>query len=373
MKKEVEVNDKFFYEDLFVSIQGESTDAGRLCIFLRLWGCSVGCTYCIGVKDGRHIPRVIMSQEPNKKITDVKIGDKLMTLDDEGNHVETTVVDTLSRVAPNHYGIKIEGKKEIFATPEHPFMTQRGWVRADELTLDDEVIHITPHEKISFNKNIGYYHNGLKVERIKFYDQEIDTFNFTCEPYNTYLLDYMLVHNCDQKQIARNKKIGSVRTLVRDILNISNVPYVCITGGEPLEQKELLYLLVYELIYNGKEVSIETSGCVPIEEEPYQRSYKYVMDIKCPSSGVEDQNIFDNIFKLQKNDEVKFVIKDRTDYEYALEVLRIYPIPCQVLFSPVFNKNDHPVIGSELVQWLLDDNLINARVSVQVHKILGVL
>ncbi len=223
MKKEVEVNDKFFYEDLFVSIQGESTDAGRLCIFLRLWGCSVGCTYC------------------------------------------------------------------------------------------------------------------------------------------------------DQKQIARNKKIGSVRTLVRDILNISNVPYVCITGGEPLEQKELLYLLVYELIYNGKEVSIETSGCVPIEEEPYQRSYKYVMDIKCPSSGVEDQNIFDNIFKLQKNDEVKFVIKDRTDYEYALEVLRIYPIPCQVLFSPVFDKNDHPVIGSELVQWLLDDNLINARVSVQVHKILGVL
>ena len=594
LTKEVDVSAKFFYEDLFVSMQGESTDAGRLCIFLRLWGCNVGCQYCIGVKGGRHIPRVITSQEPNKKITEVVIGDKLMTLDDEGNHVETTVKAVHNRIASNHYGVKIEGKKEIFATPEHPFMTQRGWVRADELALGDEIIHITPNEKISFHKKldnpmhnpevvkksvdnhnyvesgkkcsktrkrlfkeglltpsvmseealkrmsismtennpmynkdsvkkmkdtcieqgenlrqgerlselwkdpefresqvqrmkdfnpmydpdvvkkswighqrpksgyevkfegmcehygldikfvgdgslfvgnrnpdfiipntnklveiysssfqylgkcrdedwvnstqdfyeskgykcicidldkkpvesiysefVGYYHNGLKVEKIRFYEKEIDTYNFTCEPYNTYLLDYMLVHNCDQYPQGR-KKIGSVRRLAKSILDISNVPYVCITGGEPLMQRELLYPLIYELMLNGKEVSVETSGCFPIEEEPYQRSFKYVMDIKCPSSGVEDKNIFDNIFKLQAVDEVKFVVQDRTDYEYALEVIRMYPIPCQILFSPVF-KDNKPLISGELLRWMLEDNLINARISIQAHKVLGVL
>lgn len=221
LTKEVDVSAKFFYEDLFVSMQGESTDAGRLCIFLRLWGCPLNCIYC------------------------------------------------------------------------------------------------------------------------------------------------------DQKPQGR-KKIGSVRRLAKSILDISNVPYVCITGGEPLLQRELLYPLIYELMLNGKEVSVETSGCFPIEEEPYQRSFKYVMDIKCPSSGVEDKNIFDNIFKLQAIDEVKFVVQDRTDYDYALEVIRMYPIPCQILFSPVFAEGK-PLISGELLRWMLEDNLINARISIQTHKILGVL
>ena len=143
------------YQEVFSSINGETNDAGKPCTFIRLYGCPINCSYCIGVKKGRHIPRVIMSREPNKKIFDVKVGDTLMTLDDDGNHVETTVTNVMSRNSPEHYGIKIEGKKEIFATPEHPFMTQRGWVRADQLTTSDEIIHITPNEKISFHKKTG--------------------------------------------------------------------------------------------------------------------------------------------------------------------------------------------------------------------------
>jgi 7-carboxy-7-deazaguanine synthase len=147
--------------------------------------------------------------------------------------------------------------------------------------------------------------------------------------------------------------------------------YVCITGGEPLLQEDTIPL-VYELILSGYKVSIETSGCVPIEPDPYSRTYKYVMDIKCPCSGVTEKNIYGNLALLKNNDEVKFVIKDRIDYDFFKETLNKYPTAAKVLLSPMFDSEGRQVIGRKLSEWIIEDKLTDVRIQIQQHKILGV-
>lgn len=176
---------------------------------------------------------------------------------------------------------------------------------------------------------------------------------------------------CDQPQTPEQKKKISVGNIINKMSKFRGIKNVCITGGEPLIHSEVIPL-TQELLYLGYKVSIETSGCVPIVEVGYRRSFKYVMDIKCPSSGVSEKNIFENLLKLQANDEVKFVVADREDYEYMKKVLKRYPTSASILVSPMFDENQKAVIGSELVDWILEDKL-NVRVQIQLHKILGVM
>ena len=175
---------------------------------------------------------------------------------------------------------------------------------------------------------------------------------------------------CDQPQTPDQKKRTSIGSIIENISKFRGIKNVCITGGEPLIYPEVVSL-TWELLYKGYKVSIETSGCVPIEDLGYRRSFKYIMDVKCPSSGVSDKNIFENLLRLQHNDEVKFVIADRKDYEYMKMVLRKYPTQASILVSPMFDK-EKPVIGSQLVNWILEDKL-DVRVQLQIHKIIGVL
>lgn len=175
---------------------------------------------------------------------------------------------------------------------------------------------------------------------------------------------------CDQPQTPDQKKRISVENIINKILKYKGVKYVCITGGEPLIYPEVIPL-TWELLHMGYKVSIETSGCVPIEDLGYKRSFKYVMDIKCPSSGVSEKNIFENLLHLQSNDEVKFVIANREDYEYMKKVLNNNPTQASILVSPMFDENKKAVIGEELVEWIIRDRL-NVRVQIQLHKIIGV-
>lgn len=176
---------------------------------------------------------------------------------------------------------------------------------------------------------------------------------------------------CDQPQTPKDKRKASISTIIKEV-NKLGVPYVCITGGEPLIQWGAVYPLVLELISMGFKVSIETNGCCPIEADAYNRSFKYIMDVKCPSSGVSKYNILDNLMNLQMKDEVVFVISDRKDYVFARKIIRQYPTPASIIFSPCFNEDGSPVISSELVKWMLEDRLYNVRVSVQMHKCLEV-
>lgn len=176
---------------------------------------------------------------------------------------------------------------------------------------------------------------------------------------------------CDQPQIPKNRTRISIGNLVDKIMRY-HMEYICITGGEPLLQWNALYPVVLELVGYNKKVAIETSGCFPIDADPYNRSFKYIMDIKCPSSGVSRKNVYENLMNLQMKDEVKFVISDREDYEFMKKVLRQYPTPAKILVSPCFTEDFKPKIGPELSEWLIKDRLLNVRVQIQMHKVIGV-
>lgn len=177
---------------------------------------------------------------------------------------------------------------------------------------------------------------------------------------------------CDQSQDKDlDKHRGNIENIINKVVKFKGVKRVCITGGEPLIYKDEVLSLTWELQYMGYSVSIETSGCIELPKYDYHRSYKFIMDVKCPSSGVVKKNIYENLLKLQQNDEVVFVIANREDYDFMKQVLKKYPTQGKILLSPMFDKQGNNVIGSELVDWLLIDKL-DYRIQIQLHKIIGV-
>lgn len=141
-------------------------------------------------------------------------------------------------------------------------------------------------------------------------------------------------------------------------------PYVCVTGGEPLSQKRCLHLLD-QLIDNGFTVSLETSGAISLVN--VNDKVITVMDLKAPGSGEEQKNIYENINYLDAKDQIKFVIKDRTDYHWCQDIIQRYNLidKCEVLLSPVADELN----PADLAQWILDDKLL-VRLQLQLHKIL---
>lgn len=137
-----------------------------------------------------------------------------------------------------------------------------------------------------------------------------------------------------------------------------------ITGGEPLLQDDV-YPLIDRLMAGGYTVMLETGGHRPIGRVP--RAVVKIMDVKCPGSGEAEKNYWDNIEALSPHDEVKFVLRDRMDYDYAREVIQRYDLPSRVsavLMSPV-----HGVLEPKaLAEWMLADH-VPARLQLQIHKI----
>jgi 7-carboxy-7-deazaguanine synthase len=154
---------------------------------------------------------------------------------------------------------------------------------------------------------------------------------------------------------------------IREIINrISS--YRCnlveITGGEPLIQKKTP-TLIYGLLEGGFEVLLETNGSQDISKVD-ERCVR-IIDIKCPSSCEEKKNDLGNLKRLTGKDEIKFVIGNRTDYEYAKKILHSTNLDSSSMntihFSTVFGKM-HPKI---LAKWILEDRL-NVRLHIQLHK-----
>ncbi len=145
--------------------------------------------------------------------------------------------------------------------------------------------------------------------------------------------------------------------------------YMCrlveITGGEPLLQSETP-TLIYRLLENGYEVMLETNGSLDISRVD-ERCIK-IVDIKCPTSGESDKNDMENLKRLGSKDQVKFVIENRMDYEYAKQTMDStcpdFPGD-QILFSPM----SEGIAPAQLAEWILEDNL-NVRLHLQLHKII---
>jgi len=140
--------------------------------------------------------------------------------------------------------------------------------------------------------------------------------------------------------------------------------YVCVTGGEPLAQKGCLTLLT-ELCAAGLRVSLETSGAMELDQvDP--RVIK-VVDVKTPGSGEERRNRYAELQRLRPHDLVKFVICDRSDYEWGRAKLAELALPqgCTVLFSPSHEQ----LPARKLADWILEDRL-PVRFQIQLHKYL---
>jgi 7-carboxy-7-deazaguanine synthase len=150
---------------------------------------------------------------------------------------------------------------------------------------------------------------------------------------------------------------------VLDRVKAYDCPVVEITGGEPLLQKNVLPLM-QRLLDDGFTVMVETGGHRSIADVP--AGVIRIMDVKCPGSGESHRNDWTNMEHLVSSDEVKFVIKDRVDYEFARDVAARYRLVDRVrsvLFSPVHDVMD----AKTLAAWILEDRLA-VRLQLQVHK-----
>jgi len=144
-----------------------------------------------------------------------------------------------------------------------------------------------------------------------------------------------------------------------------NCSLVEITGGEPLLQ-EKTYLLVNKLLDAGERVLIETNGSLDISRVD-ERAIR-IMDLKCPGSGESDKTYWKNLDNLRQTDEVKFVLSNRQDYEWAKGVIEKYRLAdkAKVLLSVAFDR----LAPETVVEWMLKDNL-NVRFQLQLHKYIG--
>jgi 7-carboxy-7-deazaguanine synthase len=141
-------------------------------------------------------------------------------------------------------------------------------------------------------------------------------------------------------------------------------PYVCVTGGEPLAQNRCRQLLD-RLCDDGYRVSLETSGAIDVSD--VNELVSRVVDIKTPDSGEVERNLWENLDILTINDQLKFVICSRRDYDWAVEEIRSRNLErkLEILFSPVWGQLE----ATELAAWILQDQL-NVRMQLQLHKLL---
>ena len=168
---------------------------------------------------------------------------------------------------------------------------------------------------------------------------------------------------CDTRYAFQGGHWLSVDAILEQVA-VLGAHHVCVTGGEPLAQRECLGLLKC-LCDAGYEVSLETSGALDIAGVDPRVSR--VMDLKTPGSGEQGRNRLENIPLLTQQDQVKFVICDQADYAWAVALCREQHLErrCEVLFSPCHGRLE----ARELAQWILEDGL-PVRFQLQLHKYL---
>jgi len=166
---------------------------------------------------------------------------------------------------------------------------------------------------------------------------------------------------CDTAYAFEGGRDVAIPEIVREVES-HGAPLVLVTGGEPLAQPAV-HDLMEALLAAGKEVMIETGGSLDVSR--IDRRVRIVMDLKCPGSGMERMNRWENLALLKPTDEIKFVVADRADYEWSREEIRRRRLweAVTVLLSPVFGAMD----PRALAEWILEDRL-EVRMQMQMHK-----
>ncbi len=167
---------------------------------------------------------------------------------------------------------------------------------------------------------------------------------------------------CDTKYSFGPGHERSVASIVREVER-NRTHHVCLTGGEPLLQAESTDL-VRELSKRGIQTVIETGGSLDVAPYLTYPGVVLSVDVKCPSSGMESHNRWQNLRLLREGDVLKFVIGDRRDYLYARRVVGTYRGPATIVFQPVWGTD-----AGKIADWVLKDRL-DVRVMLQEHKVL---
>jgi 7-carboxy-7-deazaguanine synthase len=181
---------------------------------------------------------------------------------------------------------------------------------------------------------------------------------------------------CDSEYTFTGGNKMSLDEVEQAVAALAPVKLVEFTGGEPMLQAGELVPLMRRMLDAGYELMLETSGERPLADVP--REVHKIVDVKCPGSGEVGSFRMENLEALTSRDEVKFVLRDRADYEFARDFLREHSLAEKagaVLLSPAWKKASLPQRSTEnceldpktLVEWMLEDGL-DARLSLQVHK-----
>lgn len=181
---------------------------------------------------------------------------------------------------------------------------------------------------------------------------------------------------CDSEYTFAGGYRMTIEEVLERVQQLSSAGLVEITGGEPLLQEKEVLPLMQRLLQDGYKVLLETSGERPLNRVP--RGVIKIVDVKCPGSGEADCFDLENLDALNSADEIKFVLSDRADYEFAKEFLNRYKLAQRVsaiLFSPAFSKEAGGASNAsrclldarELAEWMLADG-VPARLSLQIHK-----
>jgi len=168
---------------------------------------------------------------------------------------------------------------------------------------------------------------------------------------------------CDTQYAYEPEFTLSIEDIVKEVEKYHPVKLVEITGGEPLLQAKSIELMKL-LLKENYDVLLETNNSISLKDVP--KEVIKIVDFKTPSSGMSDKTLWDNIQYFQEKDELKFVIADRQDFDWAMEVIRKYDLQKKtILFSPVYNILAKKV----LAQWILETKL-PIRLNMQLHKLI---
>lgn len=167
---------------------------------------------------------------------------------------------------------------------------------------------------------------------------------------------------CDTKYAYKN---GKEMTILEILKEVKKYPCkkICITGGEPLLQKDI-FDLIRKLTERDYESIIETNGSLDIQKLTEKNKTLVSLDIKCPSSNMSEKMNFENINKLSNKDQIKFILQDKKDYEFAKMIIKKYNPKCKIYFQTVWgNKIEN------IAKWILNDG-IEVTLGIQLHKII---
>lgn len=167
---------------------------------------------------------------------------------------------------------------------------------------------------------------------------------------------------CDTKYAYNTYKEIKIIKILNEIKKY-NCRNICITGGEPLIQKDIIRLINI-LIKNNYKISIETNGSMDIKPISNKKAVMISLDIKCPSSNMTEKMFYQNLLYLKGKDQLKFIIKNIKDYNFAKEIINSNKTNCSIYFQPVWGINP-----KKIANWILKDNL-NVKLGLQIQKIL---